>query len=67
MGCDTGEVVILFGQHAEATKAMFSSVEEAGIISSAYVVPAERRLPVYVCRRPKAPLAELWPSLRYFE
>jgi hypothetical protein len=24
-------------------------------------------LPVYVCRHPKAPLAELWPSIKYFE
>ena len=63
----TGEVVILFGQHAESTKTMFADVKQAAVISYRHAVAAENHLPVYVCRRPKAPLAELWPSLRYFE
>lgn len=63
----TGEVVILFGQHAESTKTMFSSVEQAATISNGYGVAAENHLPVYVCRHPKAPLERLWPSLRYYE
>jgi hypothetical protein len=63
----TGEVVILFGQHAESTKTMFASFEQAATISSDHAVAAEKHLPVYVCRNPKVPLAQLWPSLRYFE
>ena len=63
----TGEVVILFGQHAESTKTMFADVKQAALISYRHAVAAENHLPVYVCRGPKAPLAELWPSLRYFE
>jgi hypothetical protein len=63
----TGEVVILFGQNAESTKARFNSVEEVAIISSPHAAAAERRLPVYLCRQPKAPLAEWWRSLRFFE
>jgi Dolichyl-phosphate-mannose-protein mannosyltransferase len=63
----TGEVVILFGQGAESTKTLFSSVERVATISNRHAVAAENNLPVYVCRKPKAPLAELWPSLRYFE
>ena len=63
----TGEVVILFGQNAESTKTMFASVEQAAVISHGNAIAAENHLPVYICRRPKAPLAELWPSLRYFE
>jgi hypothetical protein len=63
----TGEVVILFGQGAESTKTLFSSVERVATISDRHAVAAENNLPVYVCRKPKAPLAELWPSLRYFE
>lgn len=63
----TGEVVILFGQRAESTKTMFASVEQAATISSDHAVAAEKHLPVYVCRNPKVPLAQLWPSLRYFE
>lgn len=63
----TGEVVILFGQNAESIKTMFGSVERVAIISDAHAVAAENHLPVYICRRPKAPLTQIWPSLRYFE
>jgi hypothetical protein len=63
----TGEVAIVFGQHAESIKAMFGSVEQSATISNRHAVPAENQLPVYVCRRPKAPLTTLWPTLRYFE
>lgn len=62
-----GDVVILFGQHAESIKTMFGVVERAATISGRHAAVAERDLPVYVCRRPKASLEELWPSLRYFE
>jgi len=63
----TGEVVILFGQHAESIKTRFAVVEQAALIFHRHAVTAENHLPVYVCRHPKAPLAELWPSLKYFE
>ena len=63
----TGEVVILFGQHAESTKKLFSSVELAATISDRHAASAENHLAIYVCRHPKTPLAQLWPSLRYFE
>ena len=63
----TGEVVILFGQHAESTKTMFGTVEQVASISNWHDVAAENHLPVYICRRPKVPLAKLWPTLRYFE
>jgi hypothetical protein len=63
----TGEVVILFGQNAESIKTMFDEVERAATISDAHAVTAENHLPVYICRRPKAPLSEIWPSLRYYQ
>jgi len=62
-----GEVVILFGQNAESIKTMFTSVERASTISDANAPAAENHLPVYICRRPKVPLAEFWSSLRYYE
>ena len=63
----TGEIVILFGQHAESAKKLFSSVELAATISDSDAASAESHLAIYICRHPKAPLAELWPLLRYFE
>ena len=63
----TGDVVILFGQNAERTKGMFATAERVATINSPHAPPSERMLPVYVCRHSRAPLAKLWPSLRYFE
>ena len=63
----TGEIAIVFGQNAESIKQMFGSVEQVATISNALAAPAERRLPIYICRRSKVPLAQLWPQLRYFE
>jgi hypothetical protein len=62
----TGEVVILFGEHAELIKTMFSEVEQVATISNPHAVTAERYLPVYVCRKPRAPLTALWPSLKFY-
>lgn len=62
-----GEVVILFGQNAESMKTMFDDVEQAATITDLHAAPAENHLPVYVCRRPKLPLTQVWPSLRYYE
>jgi len=62
-----GDVVILFGQNAESTKTMFDEVQHAATITAPHAVAAENQLPVYVCRRPKQPLTQIWPSLRYYE
>jgi hypothetical protein len=61
-----GEVVILFGEHAEVIKTMFAEVERVATISNPDAATAERYLPVYVCRKPKAPLTALWPSLKFY-
>jgi hypothetical protein len=61
-----GDVVILFGEHAEVIKTLFAEVEQVAVISSPHAAAAERYLPVYVCRRPKAPLPALWSSLKFY-
>lgn len=62
----TGDVVILFGEHAESIKSMFGEVEQAAMISNPYAVAVENNLPVYVCRHPKTSLAALWPKLKFY-
>jgi len=62
----TGDCVILFGERAEFDKQFFGDVREVAVISNPYAMPNEIDLPVYVCRRPKMPLAELWPKLRFY-
>jgi hypothetical protein len=63
---NSGEVVILFGEHAEFIKTMFAEVEQMATISNPYAAEAERHLPVYVCRKPRASLTALWPSLKFY-
>jgi len=53
----TGDIVILFGQHAESTKQAFSEVEQAAMISGRPTAISENSLPVYICRRPKSSAA----------
>ncbi len=62
----SGEVVILFGDRAEIIKQYFVEVQQVAVISNPYAMPGERNLPVYLCRKPVMPLAQLWPRLRYF-
>jgi hypothetical protein len=62
----TGDCVILFGERAEFDKQFFGDVRQAAVISNPYAMPNEIDLPVYVCRRPKMPLSELWPQLRFY-
>jgi len=60
----SGECVILFGERAEVNKTLFGEAELVGTISNALAMPSEQDVPVYLCRRPRAPLSELWPRFK---
>ena len=60
----SGECVILFGDNAETTKKLFGDVQQVATITNRYAMPGEQNLPVYLCRKPSAPLAELWPQFK---
>jgi len=60
----SGRCVILFGDRSEELKKLFGDVHEAATISNPYSMPIERELHVYVCRKPSAPLAILWPHFK---
>jgi len=60
----SGGCVILLGDRSEELKKLFGDVQEAGTISNPYSMPIERELHVYVCRKPSAPLAILWPHFK---
>ena len=42
----------------------YRSIERVGEYRSAYVLPQNSNLPVYVCRKPRVPLARFWRHLR---
>ncbi len=60
----SGACVILFGERSKEVSAFFGEVDRAATVTSAYAMPVERSVPVYVCRKPSAPLSVLWPRFR---
>ncbi|MGH9782045.1 MAG: glycosyltransferase family 39 protein, partial [Candidatus Acidiferrales bacterium] len=61
----TGDVVITIGYRKNELENLFGEVTLAARISPPYAIPEESNLPIYICRHPKAPLAQLWPRLRW--
>jgi hypothetical protein len=60
----TGSCVILFGERADELKDLFEDAQLMGAITDAHAAIAERNVHVYICRKPRAPLAELWPHFK---
>jgi len=60
----SGACVILFGERAELNKNFFAEVTRAATISNPLAMPSEQSVPVYICRKPVAPLAVLWPHFK---
>jgi hypothetical protein len=59
----TGEIAIVIGSLRSDVEAACEQVEEAAVLNHPYALPYENR-PIYVCRRLKTPLPELWPRLK---
>ena len=60
----SGSCVILFGERATEYKSFFADVEQVTTITSPHAMAVEQNLPVYICRRPRAPLSVLWPNFK---
>lgn len=59
----SGEVVIVLGDQREVLEGHFVRVELAGRVDHPYSMPYQR-VPVWICRDLRVPLAEAWPALR---
>jgi Dolichyl-phosphate-mannose-protein mannosyltransferase len=60
----SGSCVIVFGERADDYKQYFGETNLVATITDPYVGIAERNVHVYVCRKPSAPLASLWPHFK---
>ena len=60
----TGSCVIILGERAEQYTQYFRDARLADTITSPDAMPAEQSVQVFVCRKPVAPLSELWPHFR---
>jgi hypothetical protein len=60
----SGACVILFGENSSDYITMFSDVRLAATVASPHAMPNEESIPVYLCRKPVAPLSVLWPRFK---
>lgn len=59
----TGEVLIVLGDRREPLESYFESVTLAGRVAHPYAMPYQH-VDVFVCRKPRVSLSEIWPRLR---
>ncbi len=58
--------IIIGGDKRDHQKA-FADVAEVAVHQSRYAMPYEDKLPLYLCRSPKLPLASRWPHVKHFD
>ena len=58
--------VIVVGFRPETVRALFERVEQVETTRCTYCMPHENDLPIYLARRPRVPLAELWHRVKRF-
>jgi 4-amino-4-deoxy-L-arabinose transferase-like glycosyltransferase len=64
----TGEVCITVGLSEETVHKMFAEVTLADrITNSQRIQNLEFGRPIYICRKPRRPLPEMWPLLKHFD
>ncbi len=61
----SGEVVIFLQWGRESLERRWNSVEQVGEHFHPWGMAEENR-PIYLCRGPKKPLAELWPGFKHW-
>jgi hypothetical protein len=61
-----GEVLIVVGGDPKDYQNMYDDVQQAATVICEYARPFETNLPVYLCRRPKVTLQQVWPRIKHF-
>ncbi len=59
----SGEVVIAIGYTEEQLRRFFEEVRPAARVETRYAIPEENGLTIFICRKPKKSLREMWPDL----
>jgi hypothetical protein len=61
----TGEVLLVLDDDADDERQQFESVEDLGqVLSSPWAMPWEQRNHIYLCRRLKGSVRDLWPKVK---
>jgi hypothetical protein len=62
----SGEVLIVLGGRVEDHRQSYESVEQVATVECGYCMPFENHRPVYVLRRPKRSMQEIWRTSKNF-
>lgn len=62
----SGEIVIVVGDSYEEVSAAFAEVRLSRIFHHPYAMPWRNYFPIYVCRKPKLTLQEIWPEAKEY-
>jgi hypothetical protein len=62
----TGDVMIVLGSDAKGLQKYFEEVTERARFRDEYIQPIHNDLPIFVVRRPKQPLSQLWPKVKNY-
>jgi Dolichyl-phosphate-mannose-protein mannosyltransferase len=60
----SGQCVIVFGENADRYARLFGEAQLLATITDEHAMPSEQGVHVYICRKPSAPLAILWPNFK---
>ena len=63
----SGDVVITLGREDARFDRFYDDVRAVGHTDSAYAMPFENGLTIWVLRRPRGPLAKVWDSLKHYD
>lgn len=61
-----GEVFISVGNEEEVVNKLFEENRLIKMVTHKYAIDEENNIPVYVCRKPKTNLRQLWPELEKY-
>jgi len=65
-GNQSNEVMIIIGGRREDHAKSFDEVEQKAVFRDPYIQPIHSNQPIFVVRKPKRSLAEIWPLIRFY-
>ena len=65
-GDQSDEVMIIIGGRREDIAKAFGEIEQKAVFRNRYIQPMHSNQPIYVVRKPKMSLADIWPLIRFY-
>lgn len=62
----TGRVLIVIGGDPQDHREVFEEVTLFAVHRDRYAMPEETDLPIWICRKPKVSLEQVWPIVKHF-